>query len=56
MKLLAESPRLGRAIPDIRAGYFKFPVASHILIYRLKPETIEFIRILHSRMDVDQHL
>lgn len=48
LKLLAENPRMGRAIDDIRKGYFKFPAASYILIYRLKPEAIEFMRILHN--------
>jgi toxin ParE1/3/4 len=56
MKLLAENPRMGRSIDDIRKGYFKFPAASHILIYRLTPDAIEFMRILHNRMDVERHL
>jgi toxin ParE1/3/4 len=56
MKLLTENPRMGRAIDDIRKGYFKFPAASHILIYRLKPDVIEFLRVLHNRMDVERHL
>jgi toxin ParE1/3/4 len=56
MKLLAENPRMGRSIDDIRKGYFKFPAASHILIYRLKADAIEFVRILHVRMDVERHL
>jgi toxin ParE1/3/4 len=56
MKLLAENPRMGPSIDEIRTGYFKFPAVSHILIYRLKPDVIEFMRILHCRMDVEQHL
>jgi toxin ParE1/3/4 len=56
MKLLAENPRMGRSIDDIRKRYFKFPAASHILIYRLKSDAIEFVRILHVRMDVERHL
>ena len=56
MKLLAENPQMGRAIDEIRKGYFKFPVASHILIYRLKPDAIEFMRILHKSSDVERHL
>jgi toxin ParE1/3/4 len=56
MKLLAENPRIGRAIDEIRKGYFKFPAASHLLIYRLKPDAIEFMRILHGRMDVERHV
>jgi toxin ParE1/3/4 len=56
MKLLADNPRIGSAIDDIRKGYFKFPAASHLLIYRLTPDAIEFMRILHRRMDVERHV
>lgn len=56
MKLLAENPRIGRSIDDVRKGYFKFPAASHILIYRLEPGAIAFIRILHKSSDVERHV
>ena len=56
MKFLAGNPRMARAIDDIREGYFKFPTASHILIYRLKPGAIEFVRILHKSSDVERHV
>jgi toxin ParE1/3/4 len=56
MNILAGQPGIGRTIDNIRAGYFKFPTASHILIYRLKPGAIEFVRILHKSSDIDQHL
>jgi toxin ParE1/3/4 len=56
MKLLAENPRIGSAIDDIRKGYFKFPATSHLLIYRLMPDAIEFMRVLHRRMDVERHV
>ena len=56
MKLLANQPGLGRNIDDIREGYFKFPAASHIFLYRLQPDAIEIIRILHKSMDVERHL
>lgn len=56
MKLVATNPRLGRAIDDIRPGYLKFPSASHILVYRLAPGAIEFIRILYKSSDVERHL
>jgi toxin ParE1/3/4 len=56
MKLLANQPSLGRNIDDIREGYFKFPAASHIFIYRSQPNTIEIVRILHKSMDVERHL
>lgn len=56
MKLLANQPGLGRRIDDIREGYFKFPAASHIFIFRLQPNIVEIVRILHKNMDVDRHL
>jgi toxin ParE1/3/4 len=56
MKLLAENPRMGRSIDDVRVGYFKFPSASHLLVYRLRPGVIEVMRVLHKSMDVERHV
>ena len=50
MWTLAERPSLGRGIDEVRPGYFKFPVASHVVFYS-KPDGIDVIRILHKRMD-----
>jgi toxin ParE1/3/4 len=54
--LLVLNPRLGRNIDDIRKGYFKFPTASHILIYRLNKAQVEIARILHKSSDVEAKL
>jgi toxin ParE1/3/4 len=56
MNILTGQPGLGRSIDNVRVGYFKFPTASHILIYRLKPGAIDFVRILHKSSDVDSHV
>jgi toxin ParE1/3/4 len=56
MKLLARSPDIGRSVPAIRPGMFKFPAASHTIFYRKSPGAIEVIRILHKSMDVESHL
>lgn len=56
MQLLASSPSLGRKIDDIRQGYLKFPVASHVIFYRAAQDGIDIVRVLHKRMDIDQHL
>jgi toxin ParE1/3/4 len=56
MQLLAGQPGLGRKIDDIRQGYLKFPAASHLFIYRVKPDCIEIVRILHKSSDVERHL
>jgi toxin ParE1/3/4 len=55
-QLLVLNPGLGRSIDDIRKGYYKFPTASHILIYRIKKTQVEIIRILHKSSDVENQL
>ncbi len=56
MQLLTEQPELGRKIDDIREGYLIFQAGSHLLIYRLKTDCIEIVRILHKSSDVERHL
>jgi toxin ParE1/3/4 len=54
---LAEGTRPGRAIDDIRPGYWKLPVQSHVLFYRVTgSRMIEVMRILHQKMDVTARL
>lgn len=54
---LAEDPARGRRADEIRSGYFRFSVGSHVLFYRLGTDGgIEIIRILHGRMDFKRHL
>ena len=54
---LADKPGLGRACDDIREGYFKYGVGKHVIFYRhTEEERIEIVRILHGRMDIEQHL
>ena len=48
--------RKGRACDEIRKGYFKFQVGSHVMFFRLMGVDIDIVRILHSRMDPGRHL
>jgi len=54
--MLAEDPRLGRPCEDIRAGYRKFRAGSHFVFYRIIEDGIDVVRVLHERMDFEQHL
>lgn len=56
IEAVAMRPALGRACPDVRAGYYKYPSGSHVLFYRMLDDGIDIIRILHERMDVRRHL
>jgi toxin ParE1/3/4 len=53
---LAADPSRGRACDDVRAGYRKYPVGSHVAFYRVTPDGIDIVRILHGRMDFERHL
>ncbi|ACM26224.1 type II toxin-antitoxin system RelE/ParE family toxin [Agrobacterium rhizogenes] len=52
---LASGLKVGR-YADIREGYFKYVVGSHVIYYRQQDTEIAVIRILHQRMDVGLHL
>ena len=52
---LAKGTITGRTV-DIREGYLKHPVGSHMIYYRQSPSHIDIVRILHQRMDVDSKL
>ncbi|KAF3982126.1 MAG: type II toxin-antitoxin system RelE/ParE family toxin [Methylococcales symbiont of Hymedesmia sp. n. MRB-2018] len=50
--MLSKTPELGNKCDFIKQGYRKFPVSSHILFYHnISQFKIEFVRILHKRMD-----
>ena len=46
----------GLSAEDIRAGYRKIAVGSHVMYYRERENRLEIVRILHRRMDVARHL
>jgi len=53
---LADKPGLGRACDDIREGYFKYGVGKHVIFYRHTGKRIDIVRVMHGRMDIEQHL
>lgn len=53
---LASGKRRGRSADDIRSGYRKLAVGSHLLFYRTTDNgEVDVIRMLHQRMDVAAH-
>lgn len=50
---LAQYPEIGQPCDQVRPGLLKFPVGSHLLFYRIDPDSgIRIIRILHQSMDI----
>jgi toxin ParE1/3/4 len=52
---VVRKPAIGRACPSVREGYFRYSAGSHVLFYRMIEGGIDVIRILHQRMDFEQH-
>jgi toxin ParE1/3/4 len=49
-QLLAENPGMGRACDAISTGLRRHEQGKHVVFYRLKPEGIRIVRVLHQQM------
>src|SRR5687768_8697318 len=46
----------GKAMEHVRKGYRASKVKSHLIFYKISNDTIEIVRILHERMDIENRL
>lgn len=53
---IAEDPQRGRACSEIREGYRRYAIGSHLIFFIERPGGVDVIRILHQRMDPTRHL
>ena len=53
---LGDGTLSGRSAEDIRAGYRKVAVGSHVMFYRVRADAVEIVRILHQSMDVGRYI
>ncbi len=54
---LAANPFNGKDCSEIREGYRKLNAGSHVIFYRQTlTDTIEIVRVLHRRMDIETRL
>ena len=56
LEQLSANPELGKQRPEIRPGYYSFPVGKHIIFYLHSGNHIDIIGILHGRMDINKSL
>lgn len=52
---LAADRRRARPV-DVRSGYLKLSVGSHMIYFRDGGDRLEIIRVLHNRQDVERNL
>jgi toxin ParE1/3/4 len=53
---VTDDPRRGLACDEIRPGYQKFSVGSHVLFFKASTTRVVIVRVLHRRMDFSWHL
>jgi toxin ParE1/3/4 len=53
---VTEDPGRGVACDEIRSGYRRFSVGSHILFFKASATRVVIVRILHRRMDFVRYI
>ena len=53
---VASDPGRGRRCDEIREGYRRYAVGSHLVFFVENGRAIDVIRILHQRMDPTRHM
>ncbi len=58
IEYLTENPGFGKDYSQIRKGYFRSRIKSHLIFFKInrKNEEIQIIRSLHQRMDIESRL
>ncbi len=56
LRRVSEHPESGSDCSDVRAGYRKVAAGAHRAYYRVRGNTIEVMRVLHSSRDVRRRL
>jgi toxin ParE1/3/4 len=51
---LRDFPEMGRSRDELFPGYRSFPKGQFLIFYRLIPEGIEIVRVLHGARNLDQ--
>lgn len=56
IEYICKNVHSGKSMENIRKGYRATKVKSHLIFYRIIKDTVEIIRILHERMDIENRL
>lgn len=52
---VAADPERGRACDEIREGYRRYGIGSHLLFFVETADSVDIVRTLHQRMDPTRH-
>ena len=53
---ICKNPKTGKQMEDVRKNYRAAKVKSHLIFYKVENDTVQIVRILHERMDIENRL
>ena len=53
---LVAFPDAGKAVHELRQGYYRYESGSHAVFYRKQAPGVLIVRVLHQRMEPRRHL
>ena len=56
MRYLAENPKSGQSRDELNVGYYSYFEGSHTIYYRIRPDHVDIIDVLHQSMEPLRHL
>ncbi|MBX3194679.1 MAG: type II toxin-antitoxin system RelE/ParE family toxin [Schumannella sp.] len=56
LERIAVDPARGRTCDEIRPGYRRYGIGSHVVFYLETEDTVDIVRVLHQRLDPGRHL
>ena len=56
ISFICKNINAGKSMEHVRKGYRASKVKFHLIFYRILNNTVEIIRILHERMDIENRL
>jgi toxin ParE1/3/4 len=54
--LIRQYPDRGKPRDELSVGLLSYRVGKHVLFYRVEPETVTIVAVLHEKMDPTRHL
>lgn len=56
VRVLRDYPEIGTARPDIAAEARMLVEGSYLILYRIRTDDVQIVRVLHGARDIDQQL
>jgi toxin ParE1/3/4 len=52
LELYAQQPRMGTVRDDLAPGLRSFPFGNYLVVYRIVPDGIELVRVVHAKRNL----